>query len=1193
MSKLTRREIVKKLKEKGMFVEKKVTTKTLLKILNDDIEYDDDSKKVPKGRYILSFNLKVIIKDRGYKTKKVTKEVTVKDDETEQELVNKYTMEFVEKNYNNSEVDVVGKENIKFTPVTNATLAEVRNRDATRLQYKIFPDDTMINKTKGQCVIDLVVVEMQSFYSKYTRGMFIEQMEALAEPCDEGFVEKGITVRHLKAWAKTQKKVTMFALDPMMNVFDYHVSQKTEVRIMCAVNNEHVYPVRNEEFKNEISKTKKLNFQAPLLQHGNEDSEYSLEENALNATAKVIHVETEDLSEVLVKVIETTGYNCVGISLKGSFVTSFQHPVTEQIFIASEDYLLRRDMAETLLKETNYIGFIWKNQSWAMLWDLWLESNKIKVPVSYYNRQTLDIHKAYPQGGYIGITREPLQDEIPLIKSFDMDKCYSSCLMDNKDPFIIEALLDEIEEFHGDKIPIGKAYLSKTVMLGAQKHSRGWYPSFFVEFLIQNGKAIEGSELSIKDVLYVQQASHTLKPDIFTNITKKLLELCPKAKKAINAGVGAYGRRFRKTGSVAITDSVDVAFSMINNDHSIELTETGKFWFLRKESKQLLFNGNVALRTHIVCMGHIKLFEMEQKICDEQSEVICINTDSIKVLNPRKDFIPVDKKQAKPGDICVEPTVNIRGNIIGNMEEKMRYIMPNSTFDRIQRYEIDLEPTGFVALGAPGFGKSYLLKSIYDKSSEYKCAKWTWTKTAALNIGGETLDHVFPKEQKQDWIKTGLSYDVIQVDEFCMLDPKWFGLFMQIKMKKPELIFQFYGDPNQLHSMEDKSTNNMWYQYENSALMHFLVDGNKLQLEYVSEAARYDNDLKCKLDIFENDKVLSCFGDKRLFLPIECDFNIVKNWQKRDEINKEWAEYYSKGKDVIKFGDKKYWAGMYLISHSNYKQIINSVRYLVTEICPLLELEDLDGNVIELSYNEADTYMRYGYADTVMRMQSRTIHGKFNIHELSSMNWNEVFVALSRAKNADNIGIEYTDKKYAMAVPPKKGSVHDTKLELFTGTIYERTDGDMIYIGSTNNLERRKKEHDEKPVSKKVKIWESKMKHKIITNIVATYICCNKRQLVDLEYTFIAKIPADKCMNTNGVSAKAVEKNTTKLIKPEEIHYSRFKITERKQRKVYRIQWKIKNTKHEKCFSYSSKSKDEAMEEAVKFREELVRENFM
>ena len=105
---------------------------------------------------------------------------------------------------------------------------------------------------------------------------------------------------------------------------------------------------------------------------------------------------------------------------------------------------------------------------------------------------------------------------------------------------------------------------------------------------------------------------------------------------------------------------------------------------------------------------------------------------------------------------------------------------------------------GGLVTGQPGFGKSWLLekRNKHDKLNELKAEKLTWTKTAALNINGETLDHVFPRTStRAEHIAKGLTYDVLSFDEFTIIPVHWWSFFMQLKMLKPSLKLLFFGDP--------------------------------------------------------------------------------------------------------------------------------------------------------------------------------------------------------------------------------------------------------------------------------------------------------------------------------------------------------------------------------------------------------------
>ena len=1155
---------------------------------------------LPEGKFIVSFNLKLVIKDKGYTTKKVTEIVEVKD-KTQQELINDITLTVLEKAYNNSEIEVLAQTHFKMTPVEDKKIDEIRNRNHKSLQYKIFPE--LERSTPGQCVIDMVVVAMQKYYKLFTRPRFIKEMKAVATAEDENFEKNGICVRHLLSWAKTYTDVSMFALDPFFKVFKYHVAKDCKVRISFCVNNEHVYPIRNEDYLNQISHLKMLNFNAPLLSHGSDDSEYVLFDTALQKAidntdfkANVIHVETDDLSEVLYNMIKKTGYAAVGISFNQSKVTSFQHPLKDQIFIASEDYLHRKQLFETLFAHSNYVDFsCWKNQSWASIWNSWIEFRVGELPKSSYNSRTLEMFSTYPMSGYIGMTREV--DELPNIKSFDICKCYTSCCIENEHPFAIDSMFDEVEEFHDDpkfsseSLPVGHAYISKAVMLGHQRHSLGWYPSFFVDYLIENGLTLDAQKLSYRDVTYIQRASNTLRSDIFKQPVLDLLALHPKAKKVINSGIGAYGTRSKKSGNVSITDSAEMALAMITKDKNIKLSNMGSMWFLRKETKEPLLKSNISIRNHIVCMGHIKLHQLEQKVCGPSTEVICFNTDSIKVINPV--CTPVEKDMAKPGDFCQESTVNIRGSIISQMKDRPEYKHVELTHIEINKAEAMLDPCSFIVMAPPGTGKSHTLETLYDTYTKagLKVLKLAWTKTAALRVNGETIDHVFPKENTKSWMQIGAAYDVIMVDEFSFLPPeKFINLFVPLKMFKKDLIFQFYGDPNQLHAMNDD--NKMWYAYEKSSVMHFLTDSKVINLSYVSAAARYDDNLKNKLDLFFKNKTLDSFKS-RLFTPSECDFSIVKNPTSRAKVNAKWVAYYSKGKNVTFYKNWKLWDGMYLISHDNDKDIVNSVRYHVTKVDKENQTVTINSEFGEkvITFEQINQKMRYGYCDTVMRMQARTVHGKFNIFEIDEMEWNDAFVALSRATTESNIGMTIPKKTFQMAVPPMRGREIKIVPDYFEGVIYKRTDGEKTYIGSTNNLKRREKEHQETPVSKKVLEWEKENGHKIVMTEIAKYVCLTRNQLLNAEYREISKIPKELCMNT--AHCEAVAKNTTKYNEKIEIDYSRFKITDDVEKKRFRIRWRENGKEKDKEFSYLKVKKEDAMARATEFRAELTKKFFI
>ena len=126
--------------------------------------------------------------------------------------------------------------------------------------------------------------------------------------------------------------------------------RKPQLTLTFIVNNNHVYPVTDPVLSLHIAKTKKLDFTTMQFSAGDEEcllrhvgSGFECKRRAFwVGNEKLMHVETDDLCPVLKDVVAQTGYNPVAIMSSGPFVTAFQHPVTNQVYIASQDYLLEK-----------------------------------------------------------------------------------------------------------------------------------------------------------------------------------------------------------------------------------------------------------------------------------------------------------------------------------------------------------------------------------------------------------------------------------------------------------------------------------------------------------------------------------------------------------------------------------------------------------------------------------------------------------------------------------------------------------------------------------------------------------------------------------------------------------------------------------------------------------------------------------
>jgi hypothetical protein len=118
--------------------------------------------------------------------------------------------------------------------------------------------------------------------------------------------------------------------------------------------------------------------------------------------------------------------------------------------------------------------------------------------------------------------------------------------------------------------------------------------------------------------------------------------------------------------------------------------------------------------------------------------------------------------------------------------------------------------------------------------------------------------------------------------------------------------------------------------------------------------------------------------------------------------------------------------------------------------------------------------------------------------------------------------------------------------------------------------------------------WEQEAEVKM--EKIESFICSTLDQLRKREYAHIARVPKDKCMNTNHVKAK--EETETKL-NAMEITYTRFKIVDDEKNSRLRIRWREDKKEEEKRFSYKLKPKADQMKAAEEFRAELVKRMFL
>ena len=1203
---------------------------------------DNPDDILQPGTYAISFIGHFVGKDESFE-KALFQEITIKEPKKKEDIVADIAAEFIDEHIHASDVSF-----LKFTDWKELANGEAFQfideilAKGARLQYKMLPEDIIINKNPGECALDFIMYELNASgnFTTYTRPKLIDELQTAG--CIDPL--SGVSVQNIINYALAKKYISVFALNPFGYLINKHVADKVKATLVFKLNNEHIFPIVQNELKKAVAQTKRLDLKEIKFDiQDYSDATYVNVENFSSLelpSTKLILVDTNDLSAFVSNVIETTGYIPVNNVARGALVECFQHPVTQSIIIAAPKYkerkaVLEREFAERRSGDgtspsSKLMDFMWSNQSWSKIGKDMMRHEVGILKESTYSpdyMQVLDNYGLHPYIVDLTLTSESRaflvgSDGSNRNTSLDIKRDYPSILIKNRVDFNVFHHMDEIRPCNfskiGDLRP-GEYYIRNDFYMadGTIFVSKGFWPLVLVLY------ALKHHYIALSDLTYCILASQVLKHDCFKKFCLDTIAKYPTASKALlNHWIGDFGKQYNKTSKAEVTDSWKIAYAMYKQDPSIELHPFGNIWFMRKTTKERVLSGHVPIHRHIIAASYIELDQMYKKVRSRSPDLVVLgyNTDSIKVRN-LGDFVAVEKEFAKPGDIVQEENCFIKGHAIDELKRNPEYCHEFGGWDRMGVEEFAETEGGASALvsGMPGSGKTQKLLEQYNEDLEdkKKSIALCFTNTAMLNLQDRGVKNVYTfhgffnagsadnpvKMTMSQQIEKCAQIDVIQVDEFTTVPHEWYHTLWNLKYKYPKMQFRLYGDSDQCKAHTKKGE--LWYSYHNSRLVKVLCNYRLVELPYLEETARYKKDLKIELDYFKQHKKLSSnwindaehdSASQDHFESDECDFNIVPAY-KRDQVNEKWHAYYSQGKELVEVGSMKIFIGMPCIAKQNSKKegVINSTKYVVMEI---------NGNDIHLSHSGKSTApavhgsatsiritkavfaktMRYGYADTIMRCQGATLRKKYNIWVGPKMSWNEMYTALSRATKKDDVRVQYTKREFVRETPPRGGQAIEPKpVEISTGYIYRFKNATGEYIGSTECVEKREAEHYANPVSEKMAKWLKETKPKM--EVLHEFQYTNKKQLVNFEYSLIARIPSELCMNTNGAKKKIEPK-----VDGIEIEYNRFRILDDEKGERYRIKLPDGTIKP---FRYKQCGKEAALAKAEEFRRQLVRENYL
>lgn len=1092
----------------------------------------------------------------------------------------------IEKKYNDYDYEVVSiVPATRIDVISNTGFIEVKNKQKS-LAYKILDD---INQDKEKVYNDNLCVPRYLLKSLiHIDGFKLLTLNKIKEQFNDinVNVENGVSVEELKAWIIRYypKTIAMYAIDPLLNIFDNYSSGKTVlVTLAFVINNGHVYPIFDNVQKKIIAHTQNKSIQLkeiswevdannyqtikyyhrsnnPDLDHGvdvmegsNDDYDKLVQGKGNKYTVALIE---NSLEEIMKDVINETGYLVTGMKIRNGVIEAFQHPVNEQIIELAIDLDKRKYICEKLYGLFGYECFKWKNQSFAMLVNSLFEIKNGKLEQSTHIKEDQKIYDTYHTSPLINTLVDIPYDDA--CYGFDCKKSYPNAMINMTDDYPVFSICDQFTKYENDDITVGEYVIDDIVIesLGNIQIKKQVVGYNFVKYLLAN------KYMTTDKILFVKKASYNVKKEIFSNFIKELKEMFGEDsieyKSLAHCFIGNFGKRYSTLDCGFVSDDWETVSASYheyskNGDWNVKTVEG--LHFVRVKQRTRLFSENSQIFRQVLSQGMIQLLELIKMVYGDKSLLVGYNTDSVFVRNPKIVSFPKNhplyrKESWKPKKYYPE-------------EKDTRNEIKCAEVKEWVELSKDLENKSFCCIGPGGAGKSTELVKNFDKGSTIVLAL---SNKACDNIRKKGIDEVFTFNSYFDHHeKISDNITKILIDEYSMLPTKWIKILYNLKTQRPNIIIQFYGDSNQCKQV---CKHRRYFDYRIKYVFGYLCDFNQVTKEYIEGSARYDRELYEVLTHLIN---TGCLHNKLKNRPIDptLETNIVMSNNKRFEINDQFATEWTPGMKIIaKINDK---TNNVFNSQIFYIKDILSDKYITISETPGGDALVKDDKIINFLRSRFDP----AFAVTVYKYQGDTISDNYNIHQAQCMDRNELYTALSRARTLSQIHIKWTKKEFKFASEPEISTNIGLKAPQIGYIYYMYNDDQKVcYVGqTTKTIAQRFDEHFDDPNDSIYNYpgeWNIKEISKVMYTNDSTLNLIEKRYIHKYyklnDYKVINKqnLPKEAKINKINISVGNVDETMKNRLKYEEHdNFLRFKKSIDGKIIEKKIQFGVRKTKDE------------------------------
>jgi hypothetical protein len=995
------------------------------------------------------------------------------------------------------------------------------------LADKCCPDDDMIQTTPGQCVINGLYCMLKA--TKHYKGITEQKLI-------NAIGTKTPSIDDLERWLTNEKYhycdyVSLNIIDPLNKKLFRHVARKNGVVTVTAkVNNQHFYLITQTDLRQQLKDKECLDLN--LLRIRAELTEHNFEycddlSRPVQSIQPYVLCEAGDLSNQLKGIQSQTRTLVNEVSFHGTKVVAFEHPITNQMYLAAPNYKERKATAAKLFQDTS---FVFLNQTYSQLGKAYMMNAVGEIPEGTYNQHHLDILDNFPISPYVCRLEDQEEGPDDMI-SIDIKNAYPSVLTDMRHKWGIVSIRDKIELYHVEHtLSVGWYFVTKHIRMagGNMLLPPWWYPHNFTDRCLRRGY------IKHNDIQFMMKSTFALPANTFGHAVMPVLDKLEKegtGKHVLNHFIGQLGQKHYKQTHGAMTTSFDTAVGtcLQYTDGSVRYHEVGDTYFIRRETQQRKYSGHAFLHAQILAETYCKMDDMYRQVTNNgliEHKIFGWNTDAMKIVidNPM-DITP--KNKCLPGDYHQESEARLRGKHISEvlMRTESKTQLPPKQW-RIIESDISIQESCLIE-GMPGTGKTRQLVTEeiqWAVDNDKTFAVLGYTCNSCHNITSQkeckecahvmTLDKFFEQHKSVEaWIQKAKDLAIIFIEEFSMIPKKFIFVLFQIKHRYPHIMFRIFGDHNQCPPM-DKD----WIEYIECPAFQFLVDYNICTLEYKEGTSRYIRSLlDILIHLLNTGKLHPSLYHKRLNDNVHmsmCLTGITIGSATRKRINAKQRQKWQANNGTT--------IGMPIVSTNNNTslKIMNGQRFTIHAInedhIVLLD-KDVKFQVPLSDFNKRGNF-EDGFCDSVFRYQGRTIREPYNIYDIKRMSRQDLYVALSRFTTDEHIFFDARGLKnhvFNRKKPPPLGqriSANVQPYRIYRITSVDKTD-DSEYIGYTKKtLHKRLQEHIEKPTNVEMRKWMPESQKTIELIEAITYLTL--QQVKDLESKYIAAIPRHRCKNS-------------------------------------------------------------------------------